>query len=107
MPTAARRIAFMFFQWKPVSPGLVATGGGGAAGGTNPLVLPSACVRGDGRLLFLFGVYDTHSANHTETRAPTPKKATMQIRKPRRKPRSIVNNIAKKPFPFGGFDTAV
>ena len=30
-------------------------------------MLPSACVRGDGRLLFLFGVYDTHSANHTET----------------------------------------
>ena len=79
----------------------------GSGGGPDPLVLPSACVRGDGRLLFLFGVYDTHSANHTETRAPTPKKATMQIRKPRRKPRSTVNNISKKPFPFGGLYPAV
>ena len=75
----------------------------GSGGGPDPLVRSSACVREDGRLLFLFGVYDIHSANHTETRAPTPKKATMQIRKPR----STVNNIAKKPFPFGGLDTAV
>ena len=42
------------------------------------MLLPSVCVRGDGRLIFLGDLNVAHSAKHTEIRAPTTETGTKQ-----------------------------